>query len=329
MLLNNDFIIKNVVITATICFQILCLALATITSSHPHLYNPFNSGYVSSYQNPYTSYPQQYSPYNHFSPAYTSNLIQDRVAAAYLATPDVLPNLNLLAEGPYSISNKFTVVPMLLMSKNNMNMVSQAHIMGVSTTKPVMTIKTNQDNLLQCTPAVRIVLDKPIVVYSLKTSVLFPSEVQIVHERYRIPIKVGAVIAPIQQSTFVSPDTPIAITLVYAVPTRPVNLDYINNEDAIFVPETEAVVVEAEEPVEQPPKNVTILNFPEQEAEPVLQVDEEDEELDHRNPPQVLAPAGIVQSTQPQAVVEPFTNSKESPVLIAIREESKKRFRTN
>lgn len=34
----------------------------------------------------------------------------------------------------------------------------------------------------------------------------------------------------------------------------------------------------------------------------------------------MLAPAGIVQSTQPVAVIEPFTNSKESPELIALRE---------
>lgn len=46
----------------------------------------------------------------------------------------------------------------------------------------------------------------------------------------------------------------------------------------------------------------------------------------NRNPPIVLAPAGIVQSTQPQSIVEPFTNSKESPVLIALREEAKKRI---
>ncbi|XP_018573969.1 uncharacterized protein LOC108913001 [Anoplophora glabripennis] len=312
-----------------IIFCVQILIILTTASSYPHLYNPYNPGYNPHYQNPIPNYAQYNSPYNQYLQSYTNDLIQDRVAAAYLATPDILPNLNLLAEVPYSISNKFTVVPMLLMAKENMKMVSQAHIMGVSTTKPIMTIKTKQDSLLQCTPAVRIVLDKPIVVYSLKSSVLFPSEVEIVHERYRIPIKVGAVIAPIQQTTFVSADTPTAINVVYAVPTRPVTLDYVNNEDAVFVPETEAVVVEAEEPLNLPPKNVTILNFPDREAEPVLEVDEEDEELVNRNPPQVLAPAGIVQSTQPHAVVEPFTNSKESPVLIELREESKKRFRSN
>lgn len=67
--------------------------------------------------------------------------------------------------------------------------------------------------------------------------------------------------------------------MVYAIPTRPVSVDYVNNEDAIFVPETEAVVIESEEPEFLPPKNVTILEFPEKEAEPSLQVDEEDEEL--------------------------------------------------
>lgn len=74
-------------------------------------------------------------------------------------------------------------------------------------------------------------------------------------------------------------ETPVAIRVVYAVPTRPVTFDYINNEDAIFVPETEAVVVESENVYPSPPKNITVLEFPELEAEPILQVDEENEEL--------------------------------------------------
>ncbi|KAJ8936159.1 hypothetical protein NQ314_012474, partial [Rhamnusium bicolor] len=253
-----------------------------VASSYP-LYNPYNPyeayfGYSLPYYNPIRNYAQQVPTYSHFIPTYSSDLIQDRVTTSYLAAPDLLPNLNILAEIPYSVSNKFTVVPMLLMSKQNMNMVSHAHIMGVSITKPIMTIKTDQDNLLQCTPAVKIVLEKPIVVYSLKTSVLFPTEIQIVYERYKIPIRIGAVIAPVKENTFVSVETPVVIKVVYAIPTRPIVLDYVNNEDAVFVPETDAVVVESE-PDDLPPKNVTILNFPEQEAEPTLQVDEEDEEL--------------------------------------------------
>ncbi|KAJ8943371.1 hypothetical protein NQ318_002604, partial [Aromia moschata] len=304
----------------------LIVALGMV-NGHPHFFNPYEFfRYNLPNYNYLSSYAHQIPNYSQFVPTYINNLVQDRVTASYLATPDVLPTLNVLAEVPYSVSNKFTVVPMLLMAEENMKMVSDAQIMSVSTTKPVMTVKTNQDDLVQCTPAVRIVLEKPIIVYSLRTSVLFPKEIEIVHQRYKIPIKVGTVIAPVQHDTFISAETPIAITVVYAIPTRPVTLDYVNNEDAIFVPETEAVIVESEPNPDLPPKNVTILNFPEQEAEPVLEVDEENAELDNRNPPMVLAPAGIVQSTQPHAVVEPFSNSKESSVLIELREESKKRI---
>lgn len=110
-------------------------------------------------------------------PTYSNELVEDHVAAAYVAAPDVLPTLNVLAEIPYSIGNKFTVVPMLLMSKENMNLVPTGDIINVSKKKPVFTIKYKQNKPVDCTPAVRIVLEKPITVYSLKTSVLFPSEV--------------------------------------------------------------------------------------------------------------------------------------------------------
>lgn len=44
-----------------------------------------------------------------------------------------------------------------------------------------------------------------------------------------------------------------------------------------------------------------------------------------RNPPSILAPAGIVQSTQPIISVQPFTNSKESEVLTVLKEEAHKK----
>lgn len=111
-------------------------------------------------------------------PTFTNELIQDNVAAAYLAAPNILPNFNVLAEVPYSVSNKFTVVPMLLMAKENMHMIPNGEIIGVSHDRPEMTVKFEEEPPIQCTPAVRIVLEKPISVCSLKTSVLFPSEVR-------------------------------------------------------------------------------------------------------------------------------------------------------
>nr|CAH7713131.1 unnamed protein product [Callosobruchus chinensis] len=232
--------------------------------------------------------------------------------------------MTVLAEAPHSVSSKFTVVPLTLMSKDTMKTVADVQVMSVSKNKPVLVVKTKKNHLMQCTPAVRIQLDKPIVVYSLKTSIVFPSEIEIVHKKYKIPVKIGAVMAPVAPDTYVSLQTPVSVKVVYAIPTEPVSIDYVNNEDAIFVPETEAVIVESEKP-EVPPKNVTVLEFPDKEAEPSLQVDQEDEELVNRNPPTVLAPAGIVQSTQPLAVVQPFHNSKESQTLIDLREEAKRK----
>lgn len=158
---------------------VVFISLFTKSSGKPLFFSPYDAffGYNYPYQSPVHTYAQNLPTYTSLVPTYTNELIQDRVAAAYLSVPDVLPTFNVLAEVPYSISNKFTVVPMLLMSKENMNMVTNGDILNISKEKPVMTIKNEKEKPIQCTPAVRIVLEKPIVVYSLKTSVLFPSEV--------------------------------------------------------------------------------------------------------------------------------------------------------
>lgn len=254
----------------------LLVAVSSVYAN-PHLYNPYYNffRYSEPYYNLIGNYANQIPNYTPYIPFY-SNLFDQTLPHQF---SNVLPTINILAEAPYSIANKFTVVPMLVVSQENMQMVSNAEIMSVSKTKPVMTIRNENNELKQCTPAVKIVLDVPIIVYSLKTSVVFPSEIKIVHNGYNIPIKIGAVIAPVKQDTFVSIDTPIKVSEVYGIPTGPVQLDYVNNKDAIFVPETEAVVVETSELEEQPPKNITIIEFPDRVAEPVIAVDEEDEEL--------------------------------------------------
>ncbi|KAK9729959.1 hypothetical protein QE152_g15594 [Popillia japonica] len=267
------------------------------------------------------------------------------------------PVLNVLAEIPHTIGNTFTVVPMVVVSKESMKMITKGEIMIVSKNKPEMLLKSEHNNILRCTPAVKVILDTPIVVYSLKSNIVFPSQIEIVHEGYRIPIKVGSVVAPVTQDIFVSfpsqieivhegyripikvgsvvapvtqdifvsADTPISLSVIYAIPSDPVKVDYVHNYGVALNVDSDSVIVES--PVsQQPPKNITVFNFPDAEAEPNLQVDEENEDLDNRNPPIVLAPAGIVQSTQPLANVQPFFNSKESYILTELREESKKRI---
>lgn len=139
-----------------------------------------------------------------------------------------------------------------------------------------MTVKTENHQLVQCTPAVKVVLDKPVLLSSLESDIIFPSEIEILYESYRIPISVGAVLAPIPQDVYVSPDTPFPVSEVYAVPVKPLIVDYVNHDkDVTINHDTQAVIVEEK----LPPKNVTILDFPALESEPQFQVDEEDEEL--------------------------------------------------
>lgn len=152
--------------------------------------------------------------------------------------------------------------------------------MGASKQQPTLVVRVQNNRLMQCTPAVKIVLEEPLVVYSLRSSIVFPSDVSIRFGNFRIPIRVGAVIAPIAQDTYVSAETPVYLKVVYAVSTRPLNVDYVNNvKDVVVTPDTDAVVVESEPPINLPPKNITILNFPETIGEPSVSVDEEDEEL--------------------------------------------------
>ncbi|XP_050309434.1 uncharacterized protein LOC126745574 [Anthonomus grandis grandis] len=364
------------------------LLLAAFSASHP-IHNPYGYYYPVAYTGSvsyadsnygYGSYAPQIRTYSPNAPSYNSELVYDYARdLGYSVFSEEQPTLNVMAELPYSVSNQFSVVPMYVVSKNTMKMVSNGHITSVSKNEPKMTV-TAGDQSFQCTPAVRMVLEKPLIINSLKSNILFPSEVQIVHENARIPIKIGAVIAPVLPDTYVSEETPISVKIVYAVPTKPIKItitieeakgdktekplapnleerfpdvsikpestpkptqkpddantgpfgalkpqpDYVNNADAQIAVEQEAVVVESE--AELPPKNVTVIDFPQQEAEPHLeQIDEDDDELVNRNPPLVLAPAGIVQSTQPEAHVEPFHNDKESSYLETLREQAKKK----
>lgn len=188
------------------------------------------------------------------------------------------PVLNVLAEAPHVVGNTFTVVPMVVVSKETMKMIHKGEIMTVSRKKPEMTLKTEQNSILRCTPVVKITLDTPMVVYSLKSNIVFPSQIEILHESFKIPIRVGSIVAPVGQDIFVSVDTPISVSVVYAIPSDPVKVDYVNNDGVIVNLDRDSVIVESPTP-QLPPKNITVINFPDAEAEPQLQVDEEDEEL--------------------------------------------------
>lgn len=214
-----------------------------------------------------------------YSNSYVSALPQfsdPDIFASYVVHSNAIPSINVLAEVPYSIENSFTVVPMLVIPEDSLNMVNNAHIVTVSKKKPTMIIKTDK-NVMQCTPAVKIVLETPIVVHTFKTPILFPSEMTILHDNIRIPIRVGAVIAPIPPEIQVSDDSPVSIQVVYAIPTKPIKVDYVNNDkDVIIDTNAQAVIVDNNEHIDTELK-VPVLNFPSAEAEPVFSVNEDEE----------------------------------------------------
>ncbi|KAK5646121.1 hypothetical protein RI129_004585 [Pyrocoelia pectoralis] len=303
--------------------KLIIFTLTTWTLVACHLYSPnhYQLRYGSHpFYNSYNPYGNQFNPYTSYVPVF-DNYYYPNAQLPLVPLPGDYQNLNVLAEMPYSINNTFTVVPMVVVAQEDINFLSNALIIQVSREKPTMTVKNEQDALIECTPAVKILLDKPLIIYSLRTSIIFPTDITIEHKGFKIPIHVGAVLAPLPQDTYVSPETPINVNVVYAVPTKPFIIDYVNNDkDVIINIDNQAVILEEQ----IPPKNITVLEFPTAVAEPTFQVDEEDEELVNRNPPVGVVPAGIVQSTQPIVSTQQFINSKESPVLTALREEAAK-----
>lgn len=90
-------------------------------------------------------------------------------------------------------------------------MISDGYISSVPKAQPVGVDEAKINNSIESTPVVKLVLERPIIVSNLKTDVLFPSEVQIIHQGVKVPLKIGAVIAPVLPDTIVSPASPISI----------------------------------------------------------------------------------------------------------------------
>lgn len=69
---------------------------------------------------------------------------------------------------------------------------------------------------------------------------------------------------------------------------------------------------------------ITVLDFPSTVQTPPVLVYQPptDSELENRNPPQGVVPAGIVQSAAPTPNLSVFINSKESPVLQELRDQA-------
>lgn len=219
--------------------------IITLSSGTPY-FNPFFKYVKYSYPTTHSSFINHVPvAYNTYIPSYAQPIYETPQQTPYISDLISLPTINILAQAPHNIGKSFTVVPMLVVPEENLNILSNAQIVSVSKKKPTLTVRTNNENILHCTPGVRIVLENPIVAYNLKTSIIFPSEMSISHDNIRIPIRVGAVIAPVSQETYVSEESPVTIHVVYAIPTKPMEVDYVNNErDVVIDTNKQAVIVE-------------------------------------------------------------------------------------
>lgn len=75
-------------------------------------------------------------------------------------------------------------------------------------------------------PAVQVTLPRPVWVSEPAVPITFPSAFTVVHDGICVPIPVGAVIAPVPVGTYISHSRPIAVSVVYAVPTGPLPPQY-------------------------------------------------------------------------------------------------------
>ncbi|XP_075233209.1 uncharacterized protein LOC142331299 [Lycorma delicatula] len=244
--------------------------------------------------------------------------------------------LAILADSPYSIAKTSVDVPLVIVPQQTLHMINNPHIKAVSPIKPLVTCQTQQ-YVMDATPAVKVVLKKPLYIETPASTIPFPPYMSILHEGLRMNIPVGMVIAPVPEYGFTGPHL---IRIIYAIPTSPLPLQYPYFESYNYrQPEVPVVSFSSLRPVPQhtemnyipemkKPPLITVLNFPAAVATPESlyyqpPIDSEDE-LGNRGPPEALPPSGIVQSTAPQANLQAFLNSKESPELQALRDEAEK-----
>lgn len=196
------------------------------------LITAFPSLYLNSFSTPFTSLQTHASQFNSFP----TNFLAASYGGPFLNTPSSFysplfsrpsylnnPLFNFFAETPYSIStNRLKQVPLIVVPKDQINMILTGQVKGVISNKKksMVTVKTQKNRLVQCTPAVRVVLEQPIVVTAERTQVLFPAEMSVLYQHSPYPINVGAVIAPVESDTVVSEDSPLSINVVYAIPAE-------------------------------------------------------------------------------------------------------------
>ncbi|XP_049839824.1 uncharacterized protein LOC126284731 isoform X2 [Schistocerca gregaria] len=224
------------------------------------------------------------------------------------------PLLTVLAEAAAAVDDTLVAVPLLAVPGDRIRVLHDSAALA-NQVEGSSTRKGQQQQQQQMLPAVRVVLRRPLMVPAASAcSVPFPAAFTVLHGGRRVPLRVGALIAPVPAAA-AAPAASAAlhfpVRVLYAVPVQPLAL-------RPFVPYTPS-----RRPV-LPPLTVTVLDFPEAVATPssLFYQPPLEDGLGNREPPQPVIPAGVVQSTAPQPNLSVFVNSKESPILQVLRDEA-------
>ncbi|RZF37726.1 hypothetical protein LSTR_LSTR003137 [Laodelphax striatellus] len=278
----------------------------------------------------------------------------------FYGSPNSVVPLAVLANSPYSVARSSVDVPLYIVPQTMLQMINEPHIKAFSPTQPLVTCQTPQ-YIMDATPAVKVILKKPMYIETPASTVPFPSYMSILHEGLRMNFPVGMIIAPVPDYGLSGPHL---IRVVYAVPTSPLPLRYPYYEPYVYrQPEVPVLPIaplhrpppptyQAYQPTYQPtyphhqfpatnyvndakeqPPVITVLQFPSAVATPQAlyyqRPIDADDELGNRGPPEALPPSGIVQSTAPHATLQSFLNSKESPILQTLRDEAQQNKNKN
>ncbi|XP_039293970.1 extensin [Nilaparvata lugens] len=161
--------------------------------------------------------------------------------------PNSVVPLAVLANSPYSVARSSVDVPLYIVPQSMLQMITDPHIKAISPTQPLVTCQTPQ-YIMDATPAVKVILKKPMYIETPASTVPFPSYMSILHEGLRMNFPVGMVIAPVPEYGLSGPHL---IRVVYAVPTSPLPLRYPYYEPYVYrQPEVPVVPIA---PLHRPP----------------------------------------------------------------------------
>ncbi|XP_025191710.1 leucine-rich repeat extensin-like protein 1 [Melanaphis sacchari] len=131
--------------------------------------------------------------------------------------PEFQRPLAVFTERPVNVAN-FVLIPVVQVPSSDLRMIYRPQIDSVSKTEPVIMCKSLTKSF-EATPAVQVQLQQPFYLYDERTLIPFPKSVTILHGGYRMSIPVGMVVAPVPVDLLRA--GPVFVTTLYAIPASP------------------------------------------------------------------------------------------------------------